>query len=73
MLAGELKYVPPPFSSAPSLVVVGGGGTANREQEEYYGFTEKWRSRIVDWKYQVVDHYEYSRDIVAVSMSMLDR
>ena len=60
MFLAEVKYVIPNFTSITNQA----GG---------YGFTEKWRTKIVDWMYQVVDHYEYSREIVAVSMSMLDR
>ncbi|GMI36676.1 hypothetical protein TrCOL_g9967 [Triparma columacea] len=60
MLLAEVKYVIPNYSYIKS-------------NQASLGFTERWRSKIVDWKYQVVDHYEYSREIVAVSMSMLDR
>lgn len=45
----------------------------SREDEEKRRSNEKWRSRIVDWKYQVIDHYGYSRELVSISMSILDR
>jgi len=45
----------------------------SRVDEEKRRSNEKWRSRIVDWKYQVIDHYGYSRELVAISMSILDR
>ncbi|GFH46953.1 hypothetical protein CTEN210_03428 [Chaetoceros tenuissimus] len=32
-----------------------------------------WRERICEWCYQVVDHFDYSREVVAVAMSFLDR
>eukprot|EP00557_Chaetoceros_sp_GSL56_P011965 CAMPEP_0176476442 /NCGR_PEP_ID=MMETSP0200_2-20121128/53_1 /TAXON_ID=947934 /ORGANISM="Chaetoceros sp., Strain GSL56" /LENGTH=325 /DNA_ID=CAMNT_0017872109 /DNA_START=115 /DNA_END=1092 /DNA_ORIENTATION=+ len=35
--------------------------------------TEIWRERICDWCYQVVDHFDFSREVVAVAMSYLDR
>lgn len=37
------------------------------------GLTEVWRERICDWCYQVVDHFDYNREVVAVAMSYLDR
>ena len=32
-----------------------------------------WREKICEWCYQVVDHFEYNREIVAIAMSYLDR
>ena len=37
------------------------------------GLTELWREKICEWCYQVVDHYDYSRETVAVALSHLDR
>ena len=37
------------------------------------GVNEQWRSRICEWSYQVIDHFDYDREIVAVSLSYLDR
>ena len=34
---------------------------------------EDWRSKICEWSYQVIDHYDYDREIVAVSLHYLDR
>lgn len=37
------------------------------------GITEVWREKICEWSYQVVDHFEFSREVVSVSISLLDR
>jgi hypothetical protein len=37
------------------------------------GITELWREKICEWSYQVVDHFEFSREVVSVSISLLDR
>jgi len=40
------------------------GGTA---------LSENWRSKVTQWAFNVVDHFGLSREVVAVSMSLLDR
>lgn len=37
------------------------------------GLNEIWREKICEWSYQVVDHFDYNREIVAISLSYLDR
>ena len=37
------------------------------------GVKENWRSHICEWLYQVIDHFDYDREIVAMSMNYLDR
>lgn len=37
------------------------------------GVNEDWRSKICEWSYQVIDHFDYDREIVAVSLHYLDR
>jgi hypothetical protein len=34
---------------------------------------EVWREKICEWCYQVVDHFDFSREVVGISMSFLDR
>lgn len=34
---------------------------------------ELWREKICEWCYQVVDHFDFNREIVSVAMSYLDR
>ncbi len=33
----------------------------------------KWRPRIIEWFYRIVDYFEYNRDVVAISLDLLDR
>ena len=37
------------------------------------GVNDDWRSKICEWSYQVLDHFDYDREIVAVSLNYLDR
>jgi len=37
------------------------------------GLNEIWREKICEWTYQVVDHFDFNREIVAISLSYLDR
>lgn len=37
------------------------------------GVNELWREKICKWTYEVVDHFDFNREIVAVSLSYLDR
>uniref|UniRef100_A0A7S4JSK0 Cyclin-like domain-containing protein n=1 Tax=Odontella aurita TaxID=265563 RepID=A0A7S4JSK0_9STRA len=37
------------------------------------GLDLEWRDKIVNWCYQVVDHFNFSREVVVVAMSYLDR
>lgn len=34
---------------------------------------EYWREKICEWAYQVIDHFDFNREVVAVSLSYLDR
>jgi hypothetical protein len=34
---------------------------------------EVWREKICEWSYQVVDHFDFSREVVGISMHYLDR
>ncbi len=33
----------------------------------------KWRPRIFEWFYKIIDHFEYDREVVAIAMDLLDR
>jgi len=37
------------------------------------GINEVWREKICEWSYQVVDHFDFSREVVSISISFLDR
>mmetsp|Transcript_25016 Transcript_25016/g.45057 ORF Transcript_25016/g.45057 Transcript_25016/m.45057 type:complete len:335 (-) Transcript_25016:133-1137(-) len=34
---------------------------------------EVWREMLCEWCYQIVDHFDFNRDVVSVTMSYLDR
>jgi hypothetical protein len=34
---------------------------------------ESWRELICEWSFQVVDHFDFNRETVAISLSYLDR
>lgn len=34
---------------------------------------ELWREKICEWSYQVVDHYDLSKEVVSISLNYLDR
>ena len=34
---------------------------------------ETWREKICQWSYQVIDHFDFSREVVMVAMNILDR
>ena len=35
--------------------------------------SEVWREKICEWSYQVIDHFEFSREVVSVAIHYLDR
>ena len=37
------------------------------------GINEVWRDKICEWCYQVVDHFDYNRQVVAIALNFLDR
>mmetsp|Transcript_9376 Transcript_9376/g.13960 ORF Transcript_9376/g.13960 Transcript_9376/m.13960 type:complete len:252 (-) Transcript_9376:12-767(-) len=37
------------------------------------GINECWREKICEWSYQVIDHFDFNREIVSISLSYLDR
>jgi lipoyl(octanoyl) transferase len=37
------------------------------------GINDLWREKICEWSYQVIDHFDFSREVVSVSIHYLDR
>lgn len=37
------------------------------------GINDVWREKICEWSYQVIDHFDFSREVVSVSIHYLDR
>lgn len=46
-------------------------------QDENYGvdcvMSEQWRTRMCEWAYQLVDHFDFPREIVGTAINYLDR
>ena len=61
--------------AVPSSVAGGnGGGNANGDSASSSSqINELWREKICEWCYQLVDHFDFNRECVAVAMSYLDR
>mgnify|MGYP005844427061 CR=1 FL=1 len=62
----EGSSTPPPvlgssFSVGPST------NSSSKDIDEF------WREKIVEWMYQVIDHFDFSREIVSIAVSYLDR
>jgi Cyclin, N-terminal domain len=53
------------------------GGTVNSSSctssASSGGINELWREKICEWSYQVIDHFDFSREVVSVSIHLLDR
>lgn len=47
--------------------------TSSSSSSSGRGLDLEWRDKIVNWCYQVVDHFNFSREVVVVAMSYLDR
>jgi len=39
----------------------------------YGGINEVWREKICEWTFQVIDHFEFDREVASVSLNYLDR
>lgn len=37
------------------------------------GINDIWREKICEWSYQVIDHFDFSREVVSISIHYLDR
>jgi hypothetical protein len=50
-----------------------GAGQSNASSSSNSQINELWREKICEWCYQVVDHFDFNREVVSVAMSYLDR
>ena len=46
---------------------------SNDSQSSSSGINDIWREKICEWSYQVIDHFDFSREVVSVSIHYLDR
>ena len=66
----QAKLAPPRLSSLfaaePEISAISSSTTTS-------GINEVWREKICEWSYQVIDHFDFSREVVAISVHYLDR
>ncbi|KAL7533147.1 hypothetical protein ACHAXR_005069 [Thalassiosira sp. AJA248-18] len=60
----------PSSTAAPNS---GGDGASSSGGSSSSQINELWREKICEWCYQVVDHFDFNREVVSVAMSYLDR
>ena len=71
---GTSDYLAPSFR--PNLSFPGMGeaeSTSVSVDSSSSGITELWREKICEWCYQVIDHFDFSREVVSIAMNYLDR
>ena len=49
------------------------GGSSSTTTSTNSTINELWREKICEWCYQVVDHFDFNREVVSVAMNYLDR
>ena len=64
-------------NSASASASLGGAGVNGSHSQASSSsnsqINELWREKICEWCYQVVDHFDFNREVVSVAMSYLDR
>jgi lipoyl(octanoyl) transferase len=50
-----------------------GGSKHSTGSTSTSAINEVWREKICEWSYQVIDHYDFSREVVGIALSYLDR
>mmetsp|Transcript_30121 Transcript_30121/g.52151 ORF Transcript_30121/g.52151 Transcript_30121/m.52151 type:complete len:334 (-) Transcript_30121:391-1392(-) len=60
-------------ATAPSSSTSGRDGNSASAGSSSSQINELWREKICEWCYQVVDHFDFNREVVSVAMSYLDR
>jgi lipoyl(octanoyl) transferase len=51
----------------------GKNGESSLSSTSTSGINDIWREKICEWSYQVIDHFDFSREVVSVSIHYLDR
>lgn len=71
------NYLSPEFQTRPQDTMMDSVLLCNNESCDSSNSTgrinECWREKICEWAYQVIDHFDFNREVVAVSLSYLDR
>ena len=75
-----VDYLDPEFQQKLSLVTDDGiiitSSTASHSSSSTSSsssINELWREKICEWSYQVIDHFDFSREVVGVAIHYLDR
>jgi len=67
---GDYLRNPPPVIPQETMLINSSLSSSSSSQSSV---NEIWREKICEWSYQVVDHYDFSREVVGISLSFLDR
>lgn len=63
----------PPPSFPPASSSAGCSSSGVVDESALSQLNSSWREKICHWSFNVVDHFDLSREVVAVSMSLFDR
>ena len=67
----EADYQEKLEADTPNLYFPSGDSTSTASS--CTGINEVWRDKICEWSYQVIDHFDYNRQVVAIALNFLDR
>jgi len=65
-LLGQKTPIPIPASSGLTSV-------SSDSSSKSGGINEVWREKICEWTFQVIDHFDFNREIASISLNYLDR
>jgi hypothetical protein len=80
-----VDYLAPGFQQKLSLACITGpdgtvfkssstsSSTSSTSSSSSSLINEVWREKICEWSYQVIDHFDFSREVVGVAIHYLDR
>ncbi len=61
------------ISASPFFLSSSGSHSSSKSSSSTSSINEIWREKICEWAYQVIDHFDYSREVVGVAIHYLDR
>ncbi len=61
------------ISANPFFLSSSGSHSSSKSSSSTSSINEIWREKICEWAYQVIDHFDYSREVVGVAIHYLDR
>ena len=70
-------YMDPDYQRRVSTIIdadfFGLNGPSQTDSSQTSEINDVWREKICDWSYQVIDHFDFSREVVSISIHYLDR